>query len=287
MAYDFGTYYQAAQCWLQGQSPYACAGFFYPLPTLFLFLPFAAFPYPIARAIWFGLLLLAFVVTLRRRALWYILYVPTLQAAYLGQVDLLLLPLVAAATTGRLAGTGPAMAILTLKPQLIWLYLPLWFVYAPARERRAFLLVAGGLWGASLLAWPAWSLEFLSTTRPLSQAAYASPSLWAGGLLPWWTLVPLAAALVYVSRNRFAALTAANPALISYDLVILLPRAKWWLVPLSWLTQAASLQFGAAWPHALLPLAAAALSIRYPSPVGPSPPAPWRCAGWQARHRPG
>jgi hypothetical protein len=149
------------------------------------------------------------------------------------------------------------MALLTLKPQLIWLFLPIWFWGTSARERRRFLAISGGVWAASFVCRPSWPAEFLSTTRPIVQAAYASPSLWGGGVLPWWGVIPLGLALVIVARNRWAAATAANPALISYDLVILLPGARWWLVPLSWITQYAASALGMSAPHALLSVATA------------------------------
>jgi hypothetical protein len=250
MAYDFGSFYNAAMCFIQGQSPYSCAGFFYPLPTLFLFLPFTAFPYPIARALWWLILLTAFVLTMKRRALWFMLYIPALQAFYLGQLDLLLFPLIAIAT-------GPAMALLTLKPQLIWLYLPLWLYISSPRQRRAFLLVLSILWGASFVAWPLWPLDFLATTRRLSQAAYASPSLWGGSYLPWPLVIGLGLLLLRFARDKWAAVTAINPAIIAYDLTILLPKAAWWLVPLSWLTQYLSNLVGIAMPHVLLAVAVA------------------------------
>jgi hypothetical protein len=187
---------------------------------------------------------------MKRRALWFMLYVPALQAFYLGQLDLLLLPMM-------LLATGPTMALLTLKPQLMWLYFPIWFYISSPRQRRAFLLVFSVLWGTSLIAYPVWPLEFLKTTRPLLQAAFASPSLWGGFFLPWPLVIGLGLLLVRFARDRWAAVTAVNPAIITYDLVLLLTRAHWWLVPLSWLTQYVSNLLGMAAPHVVLSLAVA------------------------------
>lgn len=247
---DFEIFYHAAQCFIHGQSPYNCAAFFYPLPTLFLFLPLTAFPLAVAKMVWALLMLICFVITLKRRAVWFALYVPALQAFWQGQIDLVLLPALALAT-------GPAMALLTLKPQLIWLYLPIWFYGASWRERRLFLAVAGTMWGGSVLVQPGWVFEFLTTTRPMAQAAYASPSLWGGGWLPAVAVLVIGCALIWRNRrSALAATTAVNPALITYDLVVLLPGARWWLVPLSWITQYMAIRLGMAAPHALLSLAA-------------------------------
>jgi hypothetical protein len=256
MVWDFSTFYYAAECWMQGQSPYACAHFFYPLPTLFLFLPLTAFPLPVAKIIWMLLLLTSLVVVCKRRTVWYVLYVPALQALYLGQIDLVLLPAI-------LLANGPAMALVTLKPQLVWIYLPIWLLSVNWVERKRFLIVAGALWGASFLAWPMWVPEFLATTRGLGQAAYASPSLWGGNFLPWWLVIILGIILIRYAKNRWAATMAVNPAVISYDLIVLLPRARWWLVPLSWITQWSANQIGAAWPHAALSVAIALAGKRH------------------------
>lgn len=244
---DFEIFYSAAVCFAGGQSPYTCANFFYPLPTVFLFLPLVAFPLPMAKIVWGLALLASLVVVCKRAAVWFVLYVPVLQVFWLGQIDLILLPAIVVAN-------GGAMALLTLKPQLIWFYLPIWFIVSPWRERSVFLIVSAIMWGASFLAWPGWIVEFLRTTRPLSQAAYASPSLWGGGWLPWQIAILLGIFLVYITRNKWSATMTANPAIISYDLVVLLPYARWWLVPVSWATQWASNLVGSAWPHVMLSL---------------------------------
>jgi hypothetical protein len=248
--WDFSTFYHAAECWMQGQSPYACADFFYPLPTLFLFLRLTVFPLLVAKIIWMLVMLTSLVVVCKRSTVWFVLYVPALQALYLGQIDLVLLPAIFLAN-------GPAIALVTLKPQLVWIYLPIWLMSVNGNERKRFFIVAGALWGASFLAWPGWILEFLATTRRAGQAAFASPSLWGGGFLPWWLVFLVGIILIRYAKNRWAATTAVNPAIISYELVVLLPQARWWLVPLSWITQWSANQVGAAWPHVVLSVATA------------------------------
>jgi hypothetical protein len=246
--WDFSFFYEAAECYIHGQSPYECARFLYPLPTLFLILPLTAFSLPVAKAFWGLAMLASLVATCKRRAVWYALYVPVLQSFWLGQIDLVLLSAVFVAT-------GPAIALLTLKPQLVWIYLPVWFLSVDWKERRNFAITVSALWGASLLAYPKWPIEFFQTTGNLRETAYTSPSLWAGDFLPWWLVIVIGVVLIARSKDKWAATMAVNPAIISYDLVVLLPRARWWLVPLSWLTQLFSNWAGMAAPHVILSIA--------------------------------
>lgn len=224
---DFEIFHTAARCFLAGQSPYYCApGWFYPLPTVYVFLPFALLPLPIAKIAWFAASLVALVAALKRRALLFMLFVPVLQVLWQGQLDLLLLPALA-------SGTGIGMAIMTLKPQLVVLFLPLWWWSATWSERKRFVVFCVLLWGSSLILYPSWPWAFVEITRGPVGAAYVSPSLWAGGN-PWWLVVPLGVLFVAVAREKYAATLAFNPFILSYDLSMVALRAPWWIVPLSW-----------------------------------------------------
>lgn len=244
--WDFSIFHAAAVCWLNGIDPYTCIGFQYPLPTLFLFLPLAFLPLPVAKGVWLLIELICLVVVCKRWSVWYALFVPVLQSLWLGQIDLIMLPAMAVAT-------GPAMALLTLKPQLVWLYLPFWLWSAGWRDRLSFGVVAGFLWGGSTLAYPGWVQGFTESTRELGQAAYASPTLFGGGFLPVWLIVlGFLVGMAVFSSRRWVVSFLFNPALNSYNLAGLLVWRRWWLVPASWGTQLLANQVGAAWPHLLL-----------------------------------
>lgn len=179
------------------------------------------------------------------RIFWYFFYIPVLQCFAFGQVDLFLLP-------ALFIRNSVSMALLTLKPQLIWLYLPFWFWQASKRERVLFILTVAVLWSLSFLIWPAWILHF--NTRPIPVAVYASPSLFGGEVLPWWTGIIVGVTLIILSRDKLAATTAVNPFIQMYDLILLLPGAKWWIVPLSWLCWGLYYWSGLIFPYVLLPI---------------------------------
>lgn len=259
--WDFDLLREATSCWLSGRSPYTGCGdnqLLYPLPVLYLLVPFALLPEPVAKIAWMVGMLLCLVLVLKRRALWYALSVPVLQVLYLGQLDLMFLA--AVALTRNWLGVG----LLTLKPQLIWLYLPLWFISRRRSERILFLLFVAVVYGSSLLFWPWWVGDWLITTKRLVDSAIGSPSFW--GLLTWpngWLWYVAAVLIgafsvwwVLYRKNRYAATFAANPALLSYDLVLLLPFAKWWYVPLSWLCQ-----FAANWMLDALPFLVLSVAV--------------------------
>ena len=239
---DFEIFYRWGQCALQWQSPYTCGDMVYPLPIIVLFAPFALLPLRIAKFAWFSLSLVAFVYALKRRSLLFALFIPVVQAFYYGQVDLLLLPALA-------SGSGIGVAFLTLKPQLAFLWAPIWFWNAPIAERWRFLAVSFAIWFGSLLFHPTWPIHFLIGTRSLAQTAYASPSLWGGGN-PWWLVIPSGVALIYFAKDKFAATTTVNPAINAYDLSMLSLNAPWWIVPASWVAFYISQQMGSVWAYA-------------------------------------
>jgi len=258
---DFDIFYQAARAWASGGQP----DWLYPFPTLFLFLPFLAFPLPAAKVIWFGLSLAAVVAVFKRFSLLAVFYIPLLQCLFLGQLDPIFLPVVALPS-----GTG--LALLTLKPQLVWLFLPIWVLTSTlpqdqgsAANRKqivSFLAVSGLLWGLPLLLWPDYLIYWQS--RDPAQAAYVSPSLWGGGYLHFGVILIIGGLFIikaaHTPKEKWAAVTAVNPFLNIYNLVILLPltrgRTRLALIPLSWVVFWLTNQVGTAWPGLILTLAA-------------------------------
>jgi hypothetical protein len=251
---DFEIFYSAARCVLSLQSPYTC-GFFYPLPSIILFLPFAVLPLNLAKISWFAISLIALVYTLKRRTIWFVLFISVLQAFFYGQVDLILLPALA-------SQSGLGMAMLVLKPQLAVLWLPFWFWYATKEQRRIFLITSAIIWLGSLAIYPRWLIDFMSATRPVRQAAYASPSLW-GGSTSWVFVVLVGAGLLALSRYKYAATMVVNPAINTYDLTMLVLKAPWWIVPISWFIFIFSQRSGNAWSYVVLSLLAVVYHIPF------------------------
>jgi hypothetical protein len=246
---------------LAGQRPVKdpCPGAFgYPYWSALAFAPFALLPYDVAAGAWAALLLSGVVwgVILIARATGAPLGLTALLAAgslalmrtiVLGQLTGLLLPLLGLSVLARPARSGLATALLALKPQLAFFYVPALMLRALVRRDRRFAIwCLGGLAGlaaASLIAWPAWPVGWW-TELTTNRAELARPLPTASGLASVafgdarWAIV-LAAALVVavavlargrrIDRVSFAAVAIAVslfavPYAYSYDhLFLLLP----------------------------------------------------------------
>ncbi len=176
-------------------------GFFaYPFYTVFMLLPLVWLPYPLAEAVWLVLLevclfagLLLALRLYRWRpppwllgwtAVWAILFYPTARALLLGQFALLVFGTVALALWAlqehRDGLAGLALALATVKPQMVFLLVPLLLWWA-LRERRwrfagSFLGWMALLLAASWLAKPGWLAAFVEQMiRYPSYTAIGSP----------------------------------------------------------------------------------------------------------------
>jgi hypothetical protein len=150
---DFSIYYAAARVLAAGGNPYdwhalqrvtpvvVAPGYVYPLWGLFLFLPLAWLPLPVAAGIWLmtnlaclilALTLIARLAALPARSYWLpallllaCLSIPGLFAIIQGQLALVLLATVVAAfwatQRGRGVWAGGLVALSLVKPQLTWL----------------------------------------------------------------------------------------------------------------------------------------------------------------------
>ncbi len=106
---DFVILWAAARAFAQWQDTYLVGEFFYPLPTLFVLIPFALVPLQAATALWLGICLLIFVLVLKRRALLWAFFTPTLQAFGSAQFTPLLLGLVPLLRKQRWIGLAIAL----------------------------------------------------------------------------------------------------------------------------------------------------------------------------------
>lgn len=244
MFQDFDIFYGVAKCWLQGQNPYAC-GFLYPFPVIFLFLPFLAFPLEIARYVWLGVQLVLLVAVFRRKVFLWIFFGPLLWGLYLGQVDPFFIPFI-------FLKSGLAMAFLTLKPQLVWLYLPIWW-FEHREQRRSFLISTALIYGLPLLVYPTWPLDL--STKDVTAQSWWSASLWGGWYVPPVIVIAVGVVLIAASRHKWSAVQVVNPALSIPGLVMLLPDLKLWAIPLSWFCHFLAMQISNQYPYVLLSIA--------------------------------
>jgi hypothetical protein len=174
--------------------------FAYPFYTVFLLAPLAFLPYAWAEAIW--LTLLEFVLLgsvlgaasvvewrappalLAVTSVWAILLYHSARAILLGQFAVVIFAFVVATLLALRARhdilAGVLLALSTVKPQMIFLFVPLALLWAVARRR--WRLVAGFagammvLCGASFIAMPGWVGDFVTQMmRYPSYTAIGSP----------------------------------------------------------------------------------------------------------------
>lgn len=240
---DIDVYLQVARAILEGQNPYAVPEAYYPLPFYFIFVPLAYLSLPLAHLVWTAIEAIALVVVLRKRAIFAILFAPVVLAFVMGQIDLIMLGVLALLTRGKYGGI--ALGILLLKPQLGIFIVPwqLWQWWRGERKQLvAFALTLGTLWFVAFLIEPLWFQNWLALSGERLRAPL-SPSLW--GMLSfvptpmYWLVGGLLslALLLWAYRRDFVKVAVThflvNPIIISYDLSLLslyVPGARAWIV---------------------------------------------------------
>jgi hypothetical protein len=183
--------------------------FAYPLYVSLLLLPFSLLPYPMAQAFWISTLILALlaalVFTLRTLgwvpsplqlaglALWSVLFYPSARSLVLGQVSIVVLALLAlslwAMRSDRPFLAGCALALSTMKPQMVFLVVPLLLLLAARRRQHTtlvgFAVVLAILLGVTSAILPTWIPSFVRNL-----ASYQSyTSIYRGGMSPVGYLV--------------------------------------------------------------------------------------------------
>jgi len=219
-ANDFYSRWGGARAWwTQGLSPYSEQAsaqievgiygrrarpdedpgpFAYPFYTVFLIAPLAFLPYAWAEAIWLTLLEFALIggvigtaALLRWRApllaftaVWAILFYHSARAILLGQFAVIVYALIVAVLLAlyarRDATAGVLLALTTVKPQMVFLLVPLLLLWAAARQRwrvvAGFIAAMAILCGASFIAVPGWAGDFAAQVmRYPSYTAIGSP----------------------------------------------------------------------------------------------------------------
>ncbi|OQY34817.1 MAG: hypothetical protein B6243_05260 [Anaerolineaceae bacterium 4572_5.2] len=174
--------------------------FAYPLYTIYLFLPLTLVPYSWAQAIWMvvlqfslmgGTLILfdlakwrprlwLFIVTL----FWSIFFYPGARAIMLGQFSILVFLFLTIAVWGLMNGhdrlAGAILPLATIKPQMVFLVIPLLLLWAWRQKRWQFIVAFGAstavLLLTSLLWVPDWIFRFLGNLSAYSgYVGFGSP----------------------------------------------------------------------------------------------------------------
>jgi hypothetical protein len=208
--------------------------FAYPFFTVFLLFPLVWLPYAWAESVWLvllevflvlGVLLSARLARWRMPAwllvctlVWSLTFYPDARALILGQFSVFVFAMVAS-TLWALGGrrdklAGICLALSTVKPQMVFLLVPLMLAWALVSRRYRFIAfflgAIGLLLGLSWLLEPAWASEFISQVeRYTSYTAIGSP-IWivAHSLIPSlgslgeWALTGLALLYLAIAAYR-------------------------------------------------------------------------------------
>jgi len=158
--------------------------FAYPLYVAWLMAPLVALPYPVAEALWLatlqvaslGAVLLALrvyrprsnLLLLAGLSLWSLFVYPTARALILGQLSVIVFFLLVVAIWAiharQDALCGAALALATLKPQMVFLVIPLLLAWAWHLKRwrvlTGFAATLAVLLVSSLILMPTWPLAF-------------------------------------------------------------------------------------------------------------------------------
>jgi hypothetical protein len=160
--------------------------FAYPLYVSLLILPYSLLPYPLAQAFWISTLVLTLLATLllilrtlgwvlpppqlAGIALWAVLFYPSARSLVLGQLSIFVLALLAlslwAMQRGRPFLAGCALALSTIKPQMVFLVVPFMLLSAPRGKRHrtlgGFVAAMASLLAVTSIVLPTWIPSFLA-----------------------------------------------------------------------------------------------------------------------------
>jgi hypothetical protein len=183
--------------------------FAYPLYVSLFILPFSLLPYAMAQALWTSTLVLALLATLvlilrtlgwapsplqlASLALWSVLFYPSARSLVLGQLSIVVLALLALSLWAMHSGhpflSGSSLALSTVKPQMVFLIIPLLLLLAVRRRQHrtliGFALVLATLLGVTSLVLPTWIPSFVGNL--VSYHHYTS--IYRGGTSPIGYLV--------------------------------------------------------------------------------------------------
>jgi len=248
---DFFVFWQIAQSILSGAPLYSSPESLYPPATLLFFVPLGLLPFNLAFAIWSGLNVLLYTISVRSMSkeivLGWFLFTPTLFILLTGQIDIIFLWISTLLTSKQTWKKILAAVVLTLKPQIAFIVLP-WVLIQWIKQQPKTVL----LWGAGclslhslpLLIDPGIYSKWIESTRTYSEnRLLLSPGIFglSNFTISIWVLSIFALALMIFGlfQNESISRTAqvlALPMGIWYENIFLLGVLSWkWLVPISWI----------------------------------------------------
>src|SRR5512139_2633452 len=232
---DFDVLYRIGQEMLAGRYSQESL---YPLPAAVLFAALALLPRDVALGLVLGTSIIVLIALFKWRAALWVMYLPVMNVLVMGQIDLICLGLLR-------IGTPLTLALLSLKPQLFPLALPVLIANRALWKRTALYIAL--LYGIPTLIAPGWIGQWLRQMDDGRLSALNGASFWSVPMIGFALLMVMA----LWRRIPIETIgTAFNPALRMYDYAMLAGR-DWLLIPVSWLGLALATLFQAAWPMGL------------------------------------
>jgi len=219
----------------------------YPIPVVYLFIPFTFFPPIIGYIILSIISLLLLVYMFKRQTLLWIFYMPILQVFLLGQIDIILLFL-------HRLDHPIARGVMTLKPHLFIMALPQMLKNRSIKFWGIFIFTVLCIYIPFILLRPSWIGEWLAQLDDGRLSHNNSASFWSIPIL----FLTLLLVLLPIRKQWDKILFCINPAMRPYDYVLLLDRKMgimyYCLIPLSGITMYLANYYHADWPWVLLGL---------------------------------
>jgi hypothetical protein len=234
---DWYIFYTAAEAITNHISPYNVEGFFNPIQVAWLLSLTTWIPFTIWVPIMIGASFLLIILLARRRSHWILLSLPFIFGMSMGSLDVFLW------VPARLLG-GWGLSLLTLKPQLGVLWIPLQLL-AWGREKNWRQIIYFGiacliLWGVPTLIQPGWITTWLAALPPVSSRMSWAASIAGLSALTGvnWVyivlfLIVLVILMVWKSRSFYVA-AMFSPSIWPSDWMICAEFASWKFTLLSW-----------------------------------------------------
>lgn len=220
-----------------GISPYEVEGYLNPIQVAWLISFTTKIPFAIWVPIMICLAFLLIVLLAKRRSHWILLSLPFIFGMSMGSVDAFLW------VPARLLG-GWGLSLLTLKPQLGILWIPLqllaWWCEKNWRDIIYFSIASLVLWGAPTLIQPGWIQDWLAALPPISARMSGAASIAGFSALTGaeWVYIALFMVVLVVLMARksksFYAAAMFSPSIWPSDWIICAEFATWKFTLLSW-----------------------------------------------------
>lgn len=235
---DWYIFYQAGRAINNGISPYLVEDYLNPIQIAWFLSLTTRIPFNIWVMLMIGASFLLIVVLAKRKSHWVLLSLPFIFGMSMGSLDVFLW------VPARLLGGG-GLALLTLKPQIGMLIIPLqllqWWYAKDKKNIISFFAATIILWGIPTLLHPQWLREWLSVIPPIQERMFGAASVAGFSELTGYVWVYIAiftvvlAILILRRSDKFYLAAIFSPSIWPSDWMILSEYATWRFTLLSWL----------------------------------------------------